>query len=265
MKLLRYLKIVFMLLRFRLSGRMMYSVNFWSSFLVDVSVFLIQIIVFSAVFSQVDSINGWNRYQMIFFVGTFTIIDSLYMASYFFGVLGLPELVRTGKLDVYITKPVNTLFFISFEKIDPGALLLTIPGIMMLIYSIKHLAFVINAMKIAVYITLLVIMLILMFDLMVLIRTLAFRFIRTDALTGIENELVVFAFRIPGTVFKGISKLIFYVILPYGLIATIPTQYFTASLDLKYWILVLVVCAAFTVLCRFAWRLGLSRYGSASS
>ncbi len=244
---------------------MMFSVNFWSSFIVDVSVFLIQITVFSAIFSQVGSINGWNRYQMIFFVGTFTILDSLYMCFYFFGVLGLPEMIRTGKLDIYITKPVNTLFFISFEKIDPGAILLTIPGIMMLFYSAKNLGLDAGLLNIIIYIFLLILMLILMFDIMVILRTLAFRFIRTDTLQDIENELVVFSFRIPGVVFRGISKLIFYVILPYGLMATIPAQYFTGSLDWKHWVLTLSVCAGFSVLCRIAWRFGLSRYGSASS
>ena len=265
MKLLRYFKFCGMLLKFKLSRQMVYGFNFWAAFFVDLTVFLIQIAVFSAIFLQVDTINGWNRYQMIFFVGTFTIIDSLYMATYFFGVIGIPEKVQSGKLDIYLTKPVNPLFLVSFENMDFGSLLLTIPGMMMIGYSVVNLGITLSLPKIIGYLALLIMMLILMYDLMVLVRSAAFWFTSINSLQEFENEMVYFSFRIPGVVFKGFTKLVFYIILPYGLMATIPTQFFTGLLDMRGWLMTMAVCGVFTFISQFVWRKGLARYASASS
>jgi ABC-2 type transport system permease protein len=244
---------------------MIYSFNFLGAFFVDLTVFSIQIAAFSAIFLQVDDIGGWNRYQMIFFVGTFTILDSIYMCLYFFGVIGIPEKIRTGKLDIYITKPVNTLFLISFENMDFGSIFLTIPGLIMIIYSAGKLGVRLTIWNVMGYLFLLFMMLILMYDLMVLIRSAAFWFTNTNSLHDFENEVVLFSFRIPGVAFKGLSKLVFYIILPYGLMATIPTQFFTGYLDGRHWLLTIAVCVAFTFLSQFVWRIGLKHYGSASS
>jgi ABC-type uncharacterized transport system, permease component len=265
MRIKRFFKMAFLLFKFKLERQMIYSVNFWMVFFVDITVFLVQIATFLTLFLQVESINGWNRSQMIFFVGTFTIVDSLWMCTYFFGIIGIPEKIRTGKLDVYIVKPMNTLFLVAFESMDLGSILLMFPGAMMLIYSVREMGIFVTPAKIAGYIFLLCLMLILVFDLMVLIRSAAFWFTRVDLLSDFESEMVNFSFRVPGIVFKGFTKVIFYWIIPYGLIATIPTQFFTDILDGRYWLLTILVCCLFTMLSQFVWKTGLKRYGSASS
>ncbi|MCX7774060.1 MAG: ABC transporter permease, partial [Clostridia bacterium] len=128
-KIKRYAKTLWTLFKFRLSNQMVYRASFWTAFFVDVSMFLIQIAVFSALFLNVDNINGWNRYQMIFFVGTFTILDALNMCLFFFGVISIPWKIREGKLDIYMTKPINTLFWVSFENMDIGSGFILIPGL----------------------------------------------------------------------------------------------------------------------------------------
>lgn len=265
MEIRRYLKLAGLLLKFRLNRQMIYSFNFWAALLVDLSVFLIQIAVFSTIFLQVDDINGWNRHPLIFFVGTFTILDSLWMCSYFFGVIGIPEKILTGKLDIYIARPINTLFFVSFENMDLGSFFLTIPGIMMLVYSAAKLKIAVTPGKIFGYMLLICVMLILIFNLMVILRSAAFWVARVDSLNDFENEMINFSFRVPGIVYKGLTKVIFYLILPYGLLATIPTQFFTGMLEGRYWCLTSLVCVMFTFGSQFIWKLGLKRYGSASS
>jgi len=102
-----------------------------------------------------------------------------------------------------------------------------------------------------------------MYSLFLLVRTTAFFFIKIDALTQAEESLVEFAFRIPGTAFKGISKFIFMVFIPYGLIATVPTEFITNLLDMKEWTAVISITAFFFIVSRLFFKLGLSRYSSA--
>jgi ABC-2 type transport system permease protein len=252
-------------MKFRLNREMVYSFNFWTVFFTDLSLFVLQVAMFSALFLQVDTINGWNIYQMIIFIGTFTIIDAAYMMTYFFGVMTIPDKIRTGSLDIYLTRPVNTLFYVSFENMDFGSVLLVIPGIAMVVYGIGMLGITVTVWRIFGYVFLLILMYLLMYTLMIIIRSLAFWFVRVDAFCELENELVNFVFRIPGVVYNGMWKLIFFIFLPYGLIATIPTQFISSVLDNKYWALTIGVCAVFWFLCIFIWKKGLKRYNSASS
>lgn len=261
----RYARLLWVLLKMRLNRGMMYRFDFWTAFVTDLSIFALQIAMFSAIFLQVDTLNGWNINQMIVFIGTFTILDAAYMATYFFGVLTIPEKIRTGGLDTYIVRPVNTLFYVSFEHMDPGTAILIIPGVMMVAYGVGMLGVTVTVWRILGYAFLLLLTYSLMFTLMILIRTLAFRFVKIDAFCEIEGELVNFSFRIPGVVFHGAWKLIFFVLLPYGLMATIPTQFLTDVLDGRYWLMTLAVCTVFWGLCIWLWKCGLRRYGSASS
>ena len=206
---------------------------------------------------------------MSIFIGTFTILDGLYMTTYFFGVMSIPDKIRTGKLDIYITKPINTLFFISFEEVSIGSIFIVIPGIIMVVYGVTQIGITLSFLNVLGYLLLLMVMYILMYNLMynlmVIIRCTAFWFIKIDSISQLENELVNFSFKIPGIAFKGISKIIFYFILPYGLMATIPTQALTGTLSLDGLIISGLACSIFTVLAQAVWRAGIKRYGSASS
>jgi ABC-2 type transport system permease protein len=261
----KHIAFFYFLFKLKLSKEMMYSVNFWMTLIIDGLFFLIQLSVFSTIFLQVQSINGWSTYHMCIFIGTFTILDGLYMGTYFFGVQSIGDKIRTGKLDIYITKPINTLFFISFEEISIGSIFIVIPGIIMVAYGAIQLGITLSFLKIAGYLFLLIVMYILMYNLMVLLRCTAFWFTKIDSINQLENELVSFSFKIPGIAFKGLSKIVFYFILPYGLMATIPTQFFTGTLSFGELIIAIGVCTIFTLLTQFTWRIGMKRYGSASS
>jgi ABC-2 type transport system permease protein len=261
----KYMRIFIHLLKLRLSREMIYSFNFFAALFVDGVLFVIQMLAFTTIFSQVDSVNGWSKFHVIIFIGTFTILDGIYMATYFFGVISLGDKIRNGELDIYITKPVNTLFLISFENMNIGSILISILGAIMVGYGALNLGIEITFIKILGYVFLLFIMYLLMYNLMVILRCCAFWFIKADNIYKLENELVNFCFKVPGIMYKGISKIIFYFILPYGLIATIPTEFLTGTMTVNGWIIAIGVCCIFSLLTWFLWKKGLGRYSSASS
>ena len=263
--LLRHLRLLGAMLKIRLGRQMMYRASFWTAFFVDGTLFLVQLAIFSTLFLNVESVNGWSQEQMVFFVGTFSLVDGLEMCFYFFGLISLPEKIRDGKLDLYLTKPVNPLFFLSFESIDVGSALLTLPGIVMVVWATMKMGISVTPLLVIGYLFLLVLMLLLLYDLVLLMRCAAFWFTRTDALGELEGELMGFTFRVPGVVFQGAMKTILYVLLPYALLATIPTQFFTGILNGREWLSTLAVTLAFTLLARFVWKQGLKRYGSTGS
>jgi ABC-2 type transport system permease protein len=187
------------------------------------------------------------------------------MCTYFFGVLAIPEKIRTGALDLYLTKPVSALFLLSLESMDFGSILLTIPGLMIVAWGVRALGVRLTAGLVAGYAVLFIGMFLLMYCVMVVLRVAAFWLVRINAFNELEGALVEFSFRVPGVVYQGVWKLLLYILLPYGLMATIPTQFLTGGMLLQHWLLVGGVLAGFWVGMSLLWQAGLRRYGSASS
>jgi ABC-2 type transport system permease protein len=269
----RNLRSVAALVSTRLARSASESGSFWAAFLVDSLVFAIQAAVFWVIYLNVDEIGGWDRWRSVFFVGTFTLVDGLYMSLYFFGVLGIPEAIATGRLDLYLAKPFDPLLHLAFERFNPGSLFLCLPAAGLVLASVSGLGYSPGPWEILGYLGAVALMLILMFDLMVLMRLPAFRLKRLGAFNAAESALVEFSFRVPGSAYKGGLKLLFRVFLPYGLIATFPTEVFfgaggegsggSAGPGIAGWAAALGVTAAFTIAARLGWRRCLSAYESA--
>jgi len=265
MKLKKQLRFLYMLFKIKLSRTMAFRFSFFGAFFVDGSMFLIQILMFSSIYSQVDTIGGWNRQQMLFFIGTFSLINALSMTLVFFGILSIPRKIRTGQLDLYITKPIRPLLYLSFESINVGSFPLILGSIGILIYAVSGMTIEITLSMILGYIFLVILMLILYYDMMIILRTICFFVIQASAIERLEGEFITLCMKIPGVLFKGAFKVLFYLFLPYGIMATIPTEFFTGTvtpLELLYAIAVVVIFTIFTL---GFWKLGLKNYKSASS
>lgn len=265
MELRRHGRIIWTLLKLKLTRNMAFRFSFFGAFFVDGSMFAIQILMFTAIYSQVESIGGWDRQQMLFFLGTFSLINALNMTLYFFGLLTIPGKISSGRMDLYITKPVNTLFYQSFERIDLGSLPLVFASIAILVYASSGMTIEITAIKVLSYIALVLLMTLLYYDMGVIFRTIPFFVIRTNSIDQLEGELIVLCMKVPGVVFQGAFKLLFYLVLPYGIMATIPTQFFSGTLSPWGLVYAVGITAAFTAFTLAFWRLGLRHYKSASS
>ena len=65
------LKFVQELIRLRFQHLMMFRLGFWGPFFVDGSLFLVELLVFQAIYANVDSIGPWGKGEMVIFIGTF--------------------------------------------------------------------------------------------------------------------------------------------------------------------------------------------------
>lgn len=262
---IRLLDLLWTSLKLRISRDLIYGMQFWVAFCTDFILFFIQVLVFYTIFSHVTDINGWGKYQFSFFIGTFMILDTLKMVFYFFGTISFPNYIRTGELDVYLTKPINPLFLIAIQKINLGGVLNLVPGFLIVIYSAIELKVQFTLGTILGYFFFLTLFSFLLYFLMLAPRLLAFWFVKLDFLMELDHQLNDLAFKVPGVVYQGVSKIIFYILLPFGLVATIPTQFATSVLEGKYWLLSIAVVVSYALLIMIMWKRGIKQYSSASS
>jgi ABC-2 type transport system permease protein len=249
----------------KLSRLMTFRLSFFGAFFVDGSLFALQLLMYQAIYSQVDSIGGWSRSEMIIFIGTFSLINALNMTVFFFGTYDIPNKIKNGDLDQYLTKPVNPLLRMTFENVDPGSLPLVIASIIILLYGVKSLEEPVTPGRFIAYFLFVLLMTLLWYDLHIIFRTVPFFTISAANIARMSDTVLELCLKLPGTLFRGIYKFLFYFVLPYGIMSTIPTQLITGKLTLTGLLYGIFVVALFTAFTLWFWGYGLKHYKSASS
>lgn len=253
------------LVRIRFQSLMMFRLGFFGPFFVDGSLFAVQLMVFRAVYSNVDKIGSWGEGEMILFIGTFSLINAVGMVFYFFGILQLPEKIRGGGLDLYLTKPVSPLLRLTFEKINPGSIPLLLMSLVIIGYGIGKAEIMANAGGIFLYLGWVALMIVLHYDMMVLIRCVCFFLVTNARLEQLEEAALDLCMKLPGIAFYGIYRILFCFLLPYGLMATLPVQSILGEMGWRTALEGCAVVAVFTGMTAFVWKQGLRHYNSASS
>ncbi len=252
------------LLKMRLAHMMVFRLSFFGACFVDGSLCAVQILLFSAIFGQVDAVGGWTRSEMLVFIGTFSLINALNMVLFFFGLNGIPNKIKNGELDLYLTRPMNPLLRLSFEQVNPGSLPLVAFSVGIIAYGAAGLPGPIVPGRAALYALYVLLMTLLWYDVMLALRTVPL-FVTSAVNVARAEELLELNMKLPGTLYRGIWRFVFYFLLPYGLMSTVPTQALTGALSPGMALYAAGFVACFTAFTLWFWRFGLRRYQSPGS
>lgn len=253
------------MLYLRFNGLTVFRLDFFGPFFIDGTLYLIQLLAFEAVYANVDTIGSWGKGEMILYIGTFSLLNALNMTIYFFGVNAIPSKVKSGELDLYLSKPVSPLFRLTFENTSPGSILLILMSVCMIVYGVNSLNLKLTAARIAAYVFWIMIMAILYYEVEVLIRSVSLYIVSMARIEQVEIAGLDLCMKLPGIAFYGVYKVIFYLILPYGIMATLPVQCMIGEMSLQMAVYGICVVIVFSAVTAIAWRRGLKHYNSASS
>jgi len=262
---IRNIRFIWLLIRLKLSHMMVFRLSFFGAFLTDGMLFITQLVTFQIIFSQVETLGTWGQGEMLIFIGTFSMINGISMVICFFGVVEIPNKITSGDLDLYLTKPGSPLLRLTFENVNPGSAPLLILSGLIIAYGVQVAGVELSAALILGYSVLVLLMTLLFYDVELIIRILPFFFLGTSNMQNIEANLLELNFRVPGIIYEGLFKVIFFFIVPYGIMATVPTQFITRSLTTGWLLQALGVVVFFTGFALWFWRFGLRHYKSASS
>ena len=263
---MRYLRIYSMLMRNSMIREMSFKANFLLWTLVELLWFLGQVLFVDVLFSHVDQIGDWNRWQMIALISTHQIIAQLFQAFFYINVTNLPDLVRTGKLDTYLTLPVDAQFTVSTKQFGLDNLTNALIGTGMLSYAMKQLHLAPTIPQVCLYLGAVMLGVCIHYSVMFSLSSLCFWIIRAQGLVyGYFNLFNIG--RYPDTVYKGMFKAFFSWVIPVIIVANIPARILTRASDSALAGILQLTAATLIVLagCRLIWLQGLKRYASASS
>src|SRR5215217_3784842 len=101
----RYLEIYWLMIRNSLIREMSFKANFLLWMVVEFCWFLMNLIFIEVLFQYVDRIGDWSKWQVVLLFGTHQLIAQIFHAFFYVNLSNLPELVRTGKLDLMLLLP----------------------------------------------------------------------------------------------------------------------------------------------------------------
>lgn len=264
MRMTRYLKLSLALFRYSLTRELMFKANFLFWIVVEFAWFGIQLSLIEVIFSHVQQVAGWSKYEMILLIGTSHVVQQMFQFVFMTNCMELPENVRTGKLDFILLQPANSQFLISIRKFDFGALVNGSIGLGFVIYAMEKLQIHPTLEQSILYMGMVLNGTLIHYALMLMIVSVSFWIVRAQGLVyGYYNLFQIS--RIPKDAFKGGFKLFFTFVLPMSIVANYPATVLARGLWGwgAWWVFGLV--ATFILLSGLWFRYALRFYTSASS
>jgi ABC-2 type transport system permease protein len=262
----RYLAVYGVMFRNSVIREMNFKMNFLLWMVVESLWFVGQLVFINIIFSQVNQIGDWTKWQMVLLVGTHQIIGQIFQAFFYTNLVNIPELVRTGKLDFVLLQPVDGQFTASFRQFGLDSIVNTLVGIGIVVYSLVRLQIMPGFGQILLYIATVLLGVTIHYAIMFLLGSASFWIVRSQGLIWGYYQVFSLA-RYPDVVFRGVVKFMFSWIIPVVVVTNVPTRVLMTASSTP-WLLIghLVLASALMIfVSRMVWKMGLNRYSSASS
>jgi ABC-2 type transport system permease protein len=262
----KYWAVYLVMLRNSLVREMNFKLNFLLWMIVESLWFVGQLVFIKVIFSQVDQIGDWTKWQMVLLVGTHQIISQIFQGFFYTNLVNLPELVRTGKLDFILLQPVDGQFAISVRQFGLDSIVNALVGVAIVTYSLYKLHIVPGLSQIVLYLVTMLLGVTIHYAILFSLGTVSFWIIRSQGLLWGYYNVMNLA-RYPDVVFKGAVKFVFSWLIPVIVVTNVPARVLMNAAETPWWLIAHLVLASALMLffSRILWRFALNRYASASS
>lgn len=278
-----YGSVFYMFLRNSLVRDLSFRSNFWIECVSSLSWVIMNLGFYLLIFSYTTSIGdgtGWGKFEFFVFLATTLLVNSLVQMFFMPNIQEFSELIRTGKLDFALLKPIDTQFLVSFEKVNWPSTANFLFGIVLMSVSLYQLThrptepIELTWGMVAMYIVFLLCGVAILYSLMIVLAASSIWLGRNTSLYDFWFYITSFS-RYPmeiysgtlGNALQGVFTFIIPVLIVVNVPARILAQPFGVS-ETQMWALPVYMVAA-TVLSllisRWVFKKSLRSYRSASS
>ncbi len=264
MKALRYARLYAHFVRFSLSKAMLFRFDFWFRIVMDVAYYLISLAFYKIIFLHTATLGGWSEEQALVFVGAFILIDALQMTIFSNNMWQLTEFINKGEVDYYLTRPVSPLFFLTLRDFSCNSLLTVFVALGILGWALTSASASFSLWEVSLFLFLILNGTLLHYFLRLLTAIPVFW---THSQRGLA--MVFWATQRlgekPDKIYRGTLRFLVLSLLPFGLMASIPSTMLFEGFSWNYLSLCLGSSLFLGLLVRILWKKGLEAYSSASS
>ncbi len=233
------------------------SFFFWS--LVSVLWTAFNYFFFSLIVSANNTIAGWNQSEMYVLISTFTILDAFTWSFFYANMTTYTKSIFYGEMTTYLTRPVSTQFLVSIQNNSFNNIFRLVIGIVVLVKAVQATQVPLSLGTILLYVTFMILSLLFIYSLWFIVATCAFWVERLDNI----NELIPATRRmwqVPRGVYSGLASTLFTVILPLGLISTIPSEILLGKGELRWMVYYGIFAVGSLLFSTWFFRISVKRY-----
>lgn len=262
----RYAEIYSIMVRNSLIRDMSFKANFLLWLAVELLWFLGQIVFIEVIFGYTENIGGWTKWEMVLLIGTHQIVAQLFQALFFMNVSGIPELVRTGKMDFLLMLPVDAQFAASVKQFGLDSLVNVLVGVAFVITAALKLGLSVTAAQLGLYLVCIGCGVVVHYGVMLALAACSFWIVRAEGLIHGYFSLLAIG-RYPDVIYTGVFKFVFSWVLPVILVANVPARVLVKFAESPGASVpqLLAVTVGLLAVTRVIWAAAVRSYGSASS
>ena len=226
------------------------------------------------IFEFTDEIGkgtGWAKHPYFIFLATTMMVNGLMQTFVMPNAQEFSELIRTGRLDFAMCKPIDTQFLISLHRVNWASLSNFGFGVGLLIWALTRLSELPSLFQVLLYPLYLLCGVGILYSLMIALAAASVWMVRNQSMANFFFYITTFS-RYPMEIYRGPLgwplQFVFTFLLPILIAINVPARLMAKPMQPSEWYLaVFAVFATGACLAASRWvfKIALRRYRSASS
>ena len=261
---MNYLRLFWVFFRVNVMGELAYRVNFFVHLFQSVLSLVISVAGLAVIFSYTDSLHGWQPDEVLALVGIYFLVGGMIGLVIQPAMEQLIESIRDGTLDFTLTKPEDSQFIVSIQRVEIWELIDIVMGFAVLVTALVRLGAKVGGWEATIFILMLLSGGVIIYSFWLMLATLSFWLVR------VENILVIFqsmyeAGRWPVSLYPGWLRYGLTFVVPVAFATTVPAEALTGRLSWETLLGAVALAIVLSVVSRLIWRTGLRHYSGASA
>lgn len=232
--LFKYLRLIGSLARYTLARELAFRGNFLVKVSVEVIWLGILLAFYETIFGRTQTLAGWSKDQIFFFVGCFFALNGLIEMLFLENCNEFAELVRTGDLDFLLLRPIDEQFLITCRRVDWATAPNVLMGFALMALALSRLHWEFDAVRVLTFFVTFACGTAIAYSFMVILTAFSVWLVRNQSLMEMWWLFSSLA-RYPKEIFRGSRAeplgFLFTFILPILLVANVPSNAMVRTLD----------------------------------
>jgi ABC-2 type transport system permease protein len=223
-----------------------------------------ELLSLNIIFSNTETIGGWDFGELIALLGVFRLVHMLMIALVWPNTEKFNQSIRDGSMDYTLLQPVNSMFLVTFSRITVWRIWDLFLAIALIVIGINLAGDTTTPLSILSFIILTISGAVVIYSLWIVLIALTFWFTKFDNNVTILQALLD-AGRYPVTVYPVWLRILVTFVIPIAVATTVPLQALRGDLTLSRVLMFIAIGIASFLVASQVWRAGLKRYSGASS
>ena len=264
---MNYIKLYLLFIIIYMKGKLEYHLSLLLELLANTILIGVYFTGFYVIFYNFNTIAGWNKYEVLFMFTTSWLAYSFSCFFFWSPMRDIGELVRSGKFDLYLTRPISPFTYLVLQQFQYTFLPRLFFSVFFWIYSLQKLSIEWTVRKISYYCISLLSAFVIFSAITVITGTISFGTVKSEEIVSLltDNNYGLKNFcDYPIQIYSKGMQLLLTFIIPYALTGYYPVANLLGKNLQPFWLPFIAPIVAFVmaVIAYHFWHIGLKRYGS---